>query len=133
AAALVAAVLGDAVEAAGGERGAGLTALGRTAGTEAASRTAPVEALVLEVPYPNPAAGSATVPVVLAERAAVRVAVFDVLGREVAVLHDGFAEAGTHRFAFDAADLPSGVYLVRAAVSGAGGGPAYTQPITLVN
>src|SRR5690606_7117656 len=37
--------------------------------------------------YPNPARGSATVGLTLAEASEVRVAVYDVLGREVAVLH----------------------------------------------
>lgn len=63
--------------------------------------------------YPNPSSGAATVSLTLAETAEARVAVFDVLGREVAVLHDGPLAAGTHRFAFDGASLPAGVYLVR--------------------
>ncbi len=63
--------------------------------------------------FPNPSAGQATVAVGLPARAALRVAVFDVLGRRVALLHDGPVEAGHHRFALDAAALPSGLYLVR--------------------
>ncbi|MEM8602040.1 MAG: T9SS type A sorting domain-containing protein, partial [Bacteroidota bacterium] len=85
------------------------------------------EAFRLGAPYPNPAAGSATVPVVLTERAAVRVAVFDVLGREVAVLADGPLGAGEHAFALDATDLPSGVYLVRIGAEGFD----TTQPLTV--
>ena len=50
----------------------------------------------------------------LAEAAEVRLAVFDVLGRRVAVLHEGRAESGTHRFELEAAQLPAGVYVVRA-------------------
>ncbi|MEM1044170.1 MAG: T9SS type A sorting domain-containing protein [Bacteroidota bacterium] len=88
----------------------------------------PPGAFRLGAPYPNPAAGRATVPVTLTERAEVRVAVLDVLGREVAVLHDGFVEAGTHRFAFDAARLPSGVYFVRAT----SGLARQVQPLTVV-
>jgi hypothetical protein len=38
---------------------------------------------------------------------------FDVLGREVAVLKDGFVEAGTHRVAFDGSGLASGIYFAR--------------------
>ncbi len=45
----------------------------------------------------------------------VRVEVFDVLGRRVALVHDGIVRGGTPRpFSFDAANLPSGVYLIRA-------------------
>ncbi len=70
----------------------------------------------------------------LAEASEVTVAVFDVLGRRVAVLHEGQTEAGTHRLAFDGAALPSGVYLVRATVDGPGGqAQAFTQRLTLLN
>jgi hypothetical protein len=40
--------------------------------------------------------------------------VFDSLGREVAVVHDGALGTGTHRFGFDVRALPPGVYVVRA-------------------
>ena len=72
----------------------------------------------LLAPYPNPSAGRLTVPVVLADVAEVRVAVYDVLGREVAVLHDGPLASGEHAFGFDTNDLPSGVYVVRATAEG---------------
>ncbi len=84
---------------------------------------------------PNPFGTRATVRFALAEAGPVRLAVYDVLGREVAVLTDGPAEAGAHSATFDAAGLPSGAYLVRLEVvdpvSGAGGTVA-TQRITLV-
>ena len=80
------------------------------------SDTAPPAAFALGVPYPNPVLDAArtTVPLRLAEAADVRLAVHDVLGREIAVLHDGPLAAGEHALLFDAAALPSGVYLVRA-------------------
>ncbi|MEO1077843.1 MAG: T9SS type A sorting domain-containing protein, partial [Bacteroidota bacterium] len=42
-----------------------------------------------------------------------RVEVFDLLGRRVATLADGFRVVGEHRVKLDAAGLPSGVYVVR--------------------
>ena len=38
---------------------------------------------------------------------------YDVLGREIRVLVDGFQGAGRHRAAFQAGSLASGVYLYR--------------------
>jgi hypothetical protein len=81
----------------------------------------------LEV-YPNPMTGRATVTLALTAPAEVRAAVFDVLGREVAVLHDGLLAAGTHRLAFDGARLPAGVYLVRVE----SGSDRLTERITLL-
>ncbi|ARA93958.1 hypothetical protein AWN76_012875 [Rhodothermaceae bacterium RA] len=60
--------------------------------------------------YPNPFNPSTTIEFRLDEAQPVRLAVFDVLGREVAVLVDDARAAGTYRVAFDAADLASGLY-----------------------
>jgi flagellar hook assembly protein FlgD len=65
---------------------------------------------------------------VLPEAADVRASVYDVLGRQVVVLHDGRLAAGTHRFAFDGASLPAGVYLVRVE----SGSDQLTERITLL-
>jgi hypothetical protein len=43
----------------------------------------------------------------------VRLAVYDVLGREAVRLIEGEMEAGTHEVRLDAGQLPSGTYLVR--------------------
>jgi photosystem II stability/assembly factor-like uncharacterized protein len=43
----------------------------------------------------------------------VRLTVYDVLGREVAVLADGAQEPGRHELAFDARNLASGIYVYR--------------------
>lgn len=76
-------------------------------------------ALTLGPVYPNPlsATRSASVPLTLNTSAEVSVRVFDVLGREVATLHDGPLGPGTHRFQFAAHTLRAGAYVVR--VSGA--------------
>ncbi|PAP76334.1 FG-GAP-like repeat-containing protein [Rubrivirga marina] len=76
-------------------------------------------AFALGTPYPNPTAGSATVPYGVSEAGAVRLAVYDVLGREVARLVDGVAEAGGHRVVFETAGLPAGAYVVRLEAGGA--------------
>ncbi len=67
----------------------------------------------LDNAFPNPFASAATVRFTLSESAEVTLAVYDVLGRRVAELADGPQAAGQHEAVFDAAGLPSGVYLVR--------------------
>jgi hypothetical protein len=56
----------------------------------------------------------------------VRIAVYDLLGREVAVLASGNIQAGTHSVRFDAGNLPGGVYLCRMQT------PEYTRVIRMV-
>ncbi|MEM1042705.1 MAG: T9SS type A sorting domain-containing protein [Bacteroidota bacterium] len=82
------------------------------ADVEASSTTLP-DKVALAPAYPNPFARRATVGFALPEAAAVRLAVYDVLGRTVAVLADSEMEAGRHAASFDATDLAAGVYLVR--------------------
>ena len=76
-------------------------------------------ALALEA-YPNPLAGSGTIRLRLPEAASAEVAVYDVLGRRVAVLHDGTLAAGDHAFGTPSGRLTPGVYVVQARVSGPG-------------
>lgn len=78
-----------------------------------------VSAPALAPAFPNPTRGRATLLLSLPEPADVRVEVFDVQGRRVAVLHDGRMEAGVnHALELDAAGLAAGVYLVRATGDG---------------
>ncbi len=63
--------------------------------------------------YPNPFNPSTTIGFALPVDAKVKLTVYDILGREVSVLVDGKLSAGVHRYEFDAADLPSGVYFYR--------------------
>lgn len=74
---------------------------------------APAAALRLEAAYPNPAADAATFRFTLPAAGAASLRVYDLLGREVAVLVDAVLPAGPHRAAWDAAALPPGVYLAR--------------------
>lgn len=64
-------------------------------------------------PSPNPAAETSRLAVVLAEAETVHIAVYDALGREVAVVHDGAMAAGSHTVALPVAGLAQGVYTVR--------------------
>ena len=66
--------------------------------------------------YPNPATADVIVEVISRFAQVMRVEVFDVLGRRVAVLHDGqvaAAPGGALELRWEARDLPAGVYFVR--------------------
>jgi hypothetical protein len=67
---------------------------------------------------PNPFAGRTTISFEVAEATDARLAVYDVLGREVAVLVDGAVEAGTHQATFDASSLAAGTYVYRLVTNG---------------
>ena len=78
-------------------------------------------------PSPNPFEDAATLGLTLPAAARVRVALVDVLGREVAVLGDGPREAGPHEVPIDGAALRPGVYVARVWVNGQ---PAAALPVT---
>jgi hypothetical protein len=63
--------------------------------------------------YPNPFNPSTTISYRLPSAADVTLRVFDLMGREVALLEDGRKDAGIHTATFDAAGLASGPYFVR--------------------
>jgi photosystem II stability/assembly factor-like uncharacterized protein len=63
--------------------------------------------------FPNPFNPQTTITFDLPEGAHVRLCVFDVLGREVAILADEHRAAGGHSVQFEAHGLTSGVYFYR--------------------
>jgi hypothetical protein len=77
---------------------------------------------------PNPFRDEAAVTLTLPEPGEVAVALYDVLGRRVALLHEGALEAGEHALRLDGRSLPAGVYVVRAAA----GGVVVTRTATLL-
>lgn len=63
--------------------------------------------------YPNPFNPSTTISYQLPESANVSLIIYDVTGREVANLVSAFKPAGQHTAQFNAANLPSGMYIYR--------------------
>ena len=63
--------------------------------------------------YPNPFAGAATIAYELSNTSHVVLRIYDILGRELAVLVDERQGAGLHSAQLDASAWPSGVYLYR--------------------
>ncbi len=82
----------------------------------AAARSAPPTTLIAA---PNPFAQRTTLTFDVTEATEARLTVYDVLGRTVATLVDGWVEAGTHRATFDASGLAAGTYLYRLVVGDA--------------
>lgn len=85
-------------------------------------------AFVLHQNYPNPFNPTTIIPYDLASSGNVRITVFDVAGRPVATLLDAQQNAGRHQVAFDAAGLPSGVYMIRMEA----GGQVLVRKLTLL-
>lgn len=67
----------------------------------------------LEQNYPNPFNPSTIIRFQMPSKGFVTLNIYDIIGREVATLVNGFKEAGPHDVKFDASNLPSGVYLYR--------------------
>ena len=125
--------LQEADSAAGADERAGQPAVQATgAQTGAAVTEAPAGFRLLGA-RPNPFLALTAVPFEVAAPSRVRVAVYDVLGREVAVLADGPHGPGRYEAVFDGRGLPPGVYLVRARVeSESGARRSAVERITLL-
>jgi spore coat protein A len=72
--------------------------------------TEPTYSFQLNPNYPSPFNPTTTISFSLPEAAPTRLVVFDITGRTVATLADGWQEAGVHRVTFDGSQLASGVY-----------------------
>jgi hypothetical protein len=78
------------------------------------SAAPPPPAVVALAPVsPNPVRTGTLLRFTLGREARIRLAIFDILGREVAVLADGPRAAGDHEVRWDARLAPSGAYLCR--------------------
>ncbi|MCF7811593.1 T9SS type A sorting domain-containing protein [bacterium] len=75
-------------------------------------------AFILCEPYPNPFNSTTTITFGLDKSAPARLALYDMSGREVRTLFDGYSQAGFHSLNLNADDLTSGFYLVRFETAG---------------
>jgi len=72
----------------------------------------------LEQNYPNPFNSRTTIQFSVPQAGDARIRLMNVLGQEVATIFSGRVSAGTQRVAFNASDLPSGLYFYRLEVGG---------------
>jgi len=63
--------------------------------------------------YPNPFNPSTSINYSVPESGNIRLSVFNIVGEEVAVLVEGFSQAGFYEVTFDASNLSTGVYLYK--------------------
>ncbi|MBV6511436.1 MAG: hypothetical protein FMNOHCHN_00916 [Ignavibacteriaceae bacterium] len=74
-------------------------------------RNLAVSGFSLQQNYPNPFNPSTRITFSLTDAAQVTLKVYDLLGREIAVLVNGVVERGTHTQEFSASGLSSGIYI----------------------
>lgn len=84
--------------------------------------------IVLDQNYPNPFNPSTNIRFQLPEQSKVRLAIFDMLGREVSVLDQGIRPAGTYTLSWNASRQASGLYFYRLEV----GEEVYTKKMLLI-
>jgi len=66
--------------------------------------------MTLDPCFPNPTSNTSLINFSLSERSAVKLTLYDVMGREVQSLYDGMADPGAYSVTLNSASLPSGAY-----------------------
>jgi len=70
-----------------------------------------VDDLIVGQNYPNPFNPTTLIDFELLQDSEVEIKVYDLAGKEVALIHSGFLTTGVYKFKFDATGLTSGIYL----------------------
>lgn len=78
--------------------------------------------------YPNPFNPATNITFFLPEERSVRVGVYNIVGQQVSLLIDDTLQAGEHSVVWDAANNPSGIYIVQLET----GNRLLTRKITLI-
>lgn len=82
--------------------------------------------------FPNPFNPTTTIKYQLAEDGLVSIRVFDILGREVSVVVNGYHDAGYYDATFSAARFPSGPYFARYTVTNTAGRIMFIKSLKLL-
>jgi hypothetical protein len=76
------------------------------------------EQFILHPNFPNPFNPSTTFSWTAPRAAHVQLSLFNILGREAAIVYKGMSETGLQSVSFDASGLPTGIYFARLEVAG---------------
>jgi len=87
------------------------------------------ESFTLHAPYPNPFNPSTELTYSMQSAGEISLIVFDINGREVATLFEGYKAAGTHSAVWNAENFTSGVYFARLTAEN---GNTQTQKLVLM-
>ncbi|HYF04445.1 MAG TPA: T9SS type A sorting domain-containing protein [Patescibacteria group bacterium] len=68
--------------------------------------------------FPNPLKESSTITCSLPADGVLKITLHDMLGREVAIVHDAFKSSGTHTFPFKGENVPNGLYFLKMSLGG---------------
>ena len=74
---------------------------------------AKINDFIVEQNYPNPFNPSTSFTVEVIIPGYFKIGIYDLVGKEIQVFHDGTLTRGVYKYDFDAKDLPSGIYLLR--------------------
>ncbi len=82
--------------------------------------------------YPNPTAGAAVISLDLPEGAAVRMELFDTIGRRVMMVQEDFEAGARRELSFSGSSLPAGVYIYRVTAEMGSGTESAAGRMTIV-
>lgn len=92
---------------------AALGGFGHVVGVESESNSQLPKSFELSQNYPNPFNPETKINYAIPKEGLVSIKVYDILGKEVITLQDGFKEAGFYSVSFDGRALASGIYFYR--------------------
>jgi hypothetical protein len=84
-------------------------------------------AMEMSPAYPNPFNPSTTIRFALASDGQVKLVVYDILGREVARLAEGYRQSGYHKVTWNGQNACSGLYFARLTIANEAGKVIYSK------
>jgi hypothetical protein len=72
-----------------------------------------LEEFIVGQNYPNPFNPATQISIEVLVDSEFKIIVYNLEGKEISVLYEGFLTAGEYNFTFDGSDLPSGIYLYK--------------------